>query len=70
MTDLELSNALANDEKLVIHNVEKISGPKRSIRITDHFTCISLNVINCITCTYGDKLYIGKTGRRLADRFQ
>ena len=34
-----------------ICNVEKLSGPKRSIKITDHFTCTSTNVIYCITCT-------------------
>ena len=44
-----------------IHNVEKISGPKRSIKITDHFTCTSANVIYCITCAYYNKLYIGET---------
>ena len=53
-----------------VHNVEKISGPKRSIKITDHFTCTSANVIYCITCTYCNKLYIGETGRRLGDRFR
>ena len=53
-----------------IHNVEKMSGPERSIKITDHFTCTSANVIYCITCTYCKKLYIGETGRRLGDRFQ
>ena len=53
-----------------IHNVEKISGPKRSIKIIDHFTCTSANVIYCITCTYCNKLYIGETGRRLGDRFR
>ena len=53
-----------------IHNVEKISGPKRSIKIIDHFTCTSANVIFCITCTYCNKLYIGETGRRLGDRFR
>ena len=31
--------------------VEKLSGPKRSIKITDHFTCTSANVIYCITYT-------------------
>ena len=46
-----------------IRNVEKISGPKRSIKITDHFTCTSANVIYCITCTLCKKLYIGETGR-------
>ena len=50
-----------------IRNVEKLSGPKRSIKITDHFTCTSDNVIYCITCTLCKKLYIGKTGRRLGD---
>ena len=42
-----------------IHNVEKMSEPKRSIKITDHFTCTSANVISCINCTYRKKLYIG-----------
>ena len=53
-----------------IYNVEKLSGPKRSIKITDHFTCTSANVINCITCTLCKKLYIGETGRRLGDQFR
>ena len=53
-----------------IRNVEKMSGPKRSIKITDHFTCTSANVIYCITCTLCKKLYIGETGRRLGDRFR
>ena len=53
-----------------IHNVEKISGPKRSIKITDHFTCTSVNVIYCITCIYCNKLYIGEAGRRVGDRFR
>ena len=70
MTNLELSNALAHDAKLVlsIHKVEKISGPKRSIKITGHFTCTSANVVYCITCTYYNKLYIGETGRRRPSR--
>ena len=53
-----------------IRNVEKISGPKRSIKITDHFTCTSANVVYCITCTLCKKLYIGETGRRLGDQLQ
>ena len=53
-----------------ICNVEKLSGPKRSIKIIDHFTCTSTNVIYCITCTLCKKLYIGETGRRLGDRFR
>ena len=55
---------------LFIHNVEKISRPKRSIKITDHFTSTSANVIYCITCTYCKNLYIGKTGRQLGDQLQ
>ena len=51
-------------------NVEKLSVPKRSIKITDHFTCTSANDIYCITCTFCKKLYIGETGRRLGDRFR
>ena len=52
-----------------IHNAEKMSGPKRSIKITNHFTCTSANVLYCITCTYCKKLYISETGRRLSDQF-
>ena len=53
-----------------IRNVEKISGPKRSMKNTYHFTCTSANVIYCITCTLCKKLYIGETGRRLGDPFR
>ena len=53
-----------------IYNVEKMSGPKRSIKITDHFMGTSANVIYCITCTYCKKLHMGETGRRLGDRFR
>ena len=41
-----------------ILNTSKISGPKRSVKITDRFTCTSANVIYCITCTLCNKLYI------------
>ena len=47
-----------------------MSGPKRSIKITDHFRCTFAKAIYCITCTYCKKLYIGETGRRLGDRFR
>ena len=53
-----------------ISNTVKISGPNRSAKIPDQFTCISANVIYCITCTLCKKIYIGETGRRLADRFR
>ena len=49
-----------------ICNVEKLSGPKRSIKITDHFTCSSTNVIYCITCTWGAGL--AQVVRALASR--
>ena len=47
-----------------------ISGPIRSTRITHHFTCISVNVISCITCTLCKKIFMGQSRRRLADRFR
>ena len=53
-----------------LSNTVKISGPNRSVKVTDHFTCITTNVIYCITCTLCKKIYIGETGRRLADRFR
>ncbi|KAK2552770.1 hypothetical protein P5673_025925 [Acropora cervicornis] len=53
-----------------LSNTVKISGPNRSVKVTDHFTCISTNVIYCITCTLCKKICIGETGRRLADRFR
>ena len=64
--------SLTDDAKLflLIHNGGKMSGPKRSIKITDHSMCTSTNVIYCITRTYCDKLYISETGRRLGDRFR
>ena len=40
--------------------------PIDPLKVTDHFTCISTNVIYCITCTLCKKIYIGETGRRLA----
>lgn len=52
-----------------VYNMVKISGPNRSAKITDHFTCISVNVICCVTCLC-KKIYIGETGRRLAGRFR
>ena len=34
-----------------VQNADKISGPKRSVKITDRFTCTLANVIYCTTCT-------------------
>ena len=39
-----------------VQNADKISGPKRSVKIADRFTCTSANVINCITCTFCKKV--------------
>ena len=52
-----------------VSNTVKISRPNRSVKVTDHFTCIPTSVIYCITCTLCKKIYIRETGRRLADRF-
>ena len=43
---------------LFIHNADKTTGPKRSIKITDRYICTSANVIYCITCTLCKKIYI------------
>ena len=39
-----------------------ITGPKSSLNITDHFNCITPNVVYCIKCSHCNLLYIGKTG--------
>ena len=52
-----------------IHNADKITGPKQSIKITDRFTCTSANVIYCITSTLCKKIYIDEKGR-IGDRFR
>ena len=55
----------------ISNTVTKIPGRNRSAKITDHFTCISVSVIYCITCTLCKKIYIGETGRTwLAVRFR
>ena len=53
-----------------ILNTDRISGPKRSIQITDPFSCSPANVIDCSTCTFCKKPYFAGTGRRLGDRFR
>jgi len=53
-----------------MRSVEKVSGSKRSIKITDHFTWTSTNVIYCTTCTLCKTLCIGETGRLQGDRFR
>ena len=44
-----------------ILNTSKILGPKRSVKITNCFTCTSTSVIYCKTCMLCNNLYIGKT---------
>ncbi len=56
--------------RLPVSPMYKLSGPKQSIKITDHFTCTSNNVIYCRTCTLCKRLYIGEIGRRLGNRFR
>ena len=54
-----------------IYSSATITTPKGHVNITGHFTCITDNVVYCLTC---DKcpstVYIGETGRRMADRFR
>ena len=42
----------------IIHNADKTPGPKRSIKITDRFTCTAANIIYCITCTLCKKIFM------------
>ena len=46
-----------------------IFGPKNRIAVVGKFTCISNNIVYCITCQKCGFLYIGSTVRRLGDRF-
>ena len=73
MINSELLNALAHNAKHVLSfaTLRKYRDPRqRSIKITDHFSCTSANVMYCITCTLCKKLHISETGRRLGDRFR
>ena len=45
-----------------------IKGPKLSFNVTQPFTCISKNIVYGIICKRCNIIYIGETGRRLADR--
>ena len=54
-----------------INQSTSIPSPGGQIKITGHFTCTSDNVIYCISCRKCPRaVYIGETGRRLADRFR
>ena len=45
-----------------------IKRPMRSFCVTETFTCISKNIVCFIICKRCNIIYIGETGRRLADR--
>ena len=47
-----------------------ITGPKSSLKIIDHFNCITSNVVYCIKYSRCNLLYIGETGHRLGDRIR
>ena len=47
-----------------------LSGPKSSIKVTDHFDCTAVSVIYEITHILCKKIYISETGQRLDDRFR
>ena len=43
-------------------------GPNGSINVTETFTCIYENIVHGIICEQCNIIYVGETGRRLADR--
>ena len=45
-----------------------IKGPKGSFNVTETSTCISRNIVHGIICRRCNIIYIGETGRRLAER--
>ena len=51
-----------------ITDTKAVSCHKSKLNVTDTFTCTSTNLIYCIQCLKCNKLYIGETMRRLADR--
>ena len=56
---------------MMMNSSSTITTPKRHVNITGHFSCITEHVVNCLSCTKcPSTVYIGETGRRLADRFQ
>ena len=54
-----------------VNSSSTITTPKGHVNITGHFSCITYNVVYCLSCTKcPSTVYIGETGRRLADRFR
>lgn len=57
---------------LTCHHVNSdktVVGPKGIFNVNSNFTCTSAGVVYCIVCNRCGELYVGETGRRLADRF-
>ena len=54
-----------------VNSSSTITTPKRHVNITGHFSCITEHVVYRLSCTKcPSTVYIGETGRRLADRFR
>ena len=54
-----------------VNSSSTITTPKGHVYITGHFSCITEHVVYCLSCTKRPLIvYIGETGRRLADSFR
>ena len=54
-----------------VHSSSTITTPKGHAIIAGHFSCITEHVVYCLSCAKcPSAVYIGETGRRLADRFR
>ncbi len=53
-----------------ILNTDTVVGPSGSVDIKKSFQCTTKGIIYCVTCLRCGDLYIGETGRMLADRFR
>ena len=54
-----------------VNSSSTITTPKGHVYITGHFSYITEHVVYCLSCTKCPSIvYIGETGRRLADRFR
>ena len=54
-----------------VNSSNTIVTPKGHVNITGHYTCTTENVVYCLTCEKcPSTVYIGETGRRMADRFR
>ena len=46
-----------------------LQGPNGTHTIREHVTCVTRGVVYAIRCRQCNLMYVGQTGRRLADRF-